>query len=103
MERDSRRWPASGQSGAGPLILCMVLVSWQRPICSSNSRPRLLRVCVQLQVFPLGNDVPGGPFKARWAADWRPVPPLTSWQCTATRPELWLASTLLRKPACGDS
>ena len=45
----------------------------------------------------------GGPLNARWAADWRPFPPLPSWQCTATRPELWLASTLLRFPVCGDS
>lgn len=53
--------------------------------------------------FPCAMTCTGGPLNARWAADWRPFPPLPSWQCTATRPELWLASTLLRFPVCGDS
>ena len=53
--------------------------------------------------FPCAMTCTGGPLNARWAADWRPFPPLPSWRCTATRPELWLASTLLRFPVCGDS
>ena len=102
-----RETAARGQPVASPVqSLSFYAWSWSHARVQSDHQTAAPDDCVVARAtpsFPWAMTCTGGPLKARWAADWRPFPPLPSWQCTATQPELWLASTLLRSPVCGDS